>query len=78
MHLILDGHGTVEIDGTRYDWQSGDCIALPIKSLGVEYQFFNLDAEKPARYLAATPNFFEVLGVDLGSTLEQLEDASSH
>jgi gentisate 1,2-dioxygenase len=77
VHFILDGHGTVEVDGLRYEWAPGDCIALPIKSCGVEYQFFNLDAQKPARYLAATPNFFEVLGVDLGSAFEQLEDAPS-
>jgi gentisate 1,2-dioxygenase len=74
VHYVLDGHGVVEIDGARYEWSAGDCIALPIKSSGVEYQFFNLDAENPARYLAATPNFFEVLGVDLGSSFEQLED----
>ncbi|MBI2231017.1 MAG: hypothetical protein HYU46_18195 [Deltaproteobacteria bacterium] len=48
---------------------------MPIKSFGVEFQFFNLDDQKPVRYLAATPNFFDVLGVDLGSTFEQLEDA---
>jgi uncharacterized cupin superfamily protein len=77
VHVVLEGHGIVEVDGARYDWQSGDCIALPIKSLGVEYQFFNSDAARPARYLAAAPNFFEVLGVDLGSAFEQLEDAPS-
>lgn len=76
VHFILDGHGAVEVDGVRYEWEAGDCVALPIKSLGVEYQFFNLDAQNPARYLAAAPNFFEVLGVDLGSSFEQLEDAS--
>jgi hypothetical protein len=37
---------------------------------------FNLDRQNPARYLAATPNFFEALGVDLASSFEQLEDAS--
>ncbi len=75
MYYILDGRGAVEVDGTRYVWEAGDCIALPIKGLGVEYQFFNLDHDRPARYLAATPNFFETLGVDLGSSFEQLEDA---
>ena len=65
------------MEGKTYEWEPGDCIALPIKSSGVEYQFFNLDGHTPARYLAVTPNLFEVLGVDLGSTFEQLEDASS-
>ena len=77
VHYVLDGHGAVEIDGTRHEWSAGDCIALPIRHSGIEYQFFNLDSQNPARYLAATPNFFEVLGVDLGSTFEQLEDAES-
>jgi len=75
VHYVLDGHGAVVIDGTRHELSAGDCIALPIKSFGVEFQFFNLDDQKPVRYLAATPNFFDVLGVDLGSTFEQLEDA---
>ncbi|HZD39903.1 MAG TPA: cupin domain-containing protein, partial [Terriglobales bacterium] len=26
VHLILDGHGAIEIDGISYDWQTGDCI----------------------------------------------------
>lgn len=77
VHYILAGRGAAEIDGNRYEWETGDCIALPIKSEGVVYQFFNLDAKTPARYLVVTPNFFEVLGVDLGSAFEQLEDASS-
>ena len=75
VHYILDGRGAVDVDGTRYQWEQGDCVALPLKSFGVEYQFLNLDAENPARYLTVTPNFFEVLGVDLGSSFEQLEDA---
>jgi len=63
------------VDGKRYEWEAGDCVALPIKTSGVEYQFFNLDGEKPARYLAAAPNLLEVLGADLGSAFEQLEEA---
>lgn len=77
VHYMLTGRGTVEVDAKRYAWETGDCVALPIKSDGVEYQFFNGDAKAPARYLVVTPNLFEVLGVDLGSTFEQIEDASS-
>jgi gentisate 1,2-dioxygenase len=76
VHYILDGRGAVEIDAKTYEWESGDCVALPLKRDGVEYQFFNRDAAAPARFVVATPNFFEVLGVDLGSAFEQLEDAS--
>ncbi|HBA39376.1 MAG: hypothetical protein A2W10_05745 [Deltaproteobacteria bacterium RBG_16_55_12] len=75
VYYVLDGRGAVDVDGTRYQWEQGDCIALPLKNFGVEYQFFNLDGQNPARYLTVTPNFFEVLGVDLGSSFEQLEDA---
>ena len=75
VHIIIEGHGAVEVDGVSYEWEAGDCVALPIKSFGVEYQFINLDSQNPARYLAAAPNFFEALGVDLGSSFEQLEDA---
>ena len=60
---------------SQHQWEQGDCIALPLKNFGVEYQFFNFDGQNPARYLTVTPNFFEVLGVDLGSSFEQLEDA---
>jgi hypothetical protein len=42
----------------------------------VEYQFFNTDKKKTARFVAATPNLFEVLGVDMGTRFEQLESAS--
>lgn len=77
VHYMLAGRGTAEVDGKRYPWETGDCVALPIKSEGVEYQFFNPDAKAPARYLVMAPNFFELLGVDLGSTFEQIEDASS-
>ncbi|MDP6560376.1 MAG: cupin domain-containing protein [Candidatus Binatia bacterium] len=77
VHYILEGHGEVEIDGTRHEWEPGDCIALPIKSTGVRYQFFNPDSRRSARYAMGTPNFFEILGVDLGSSFEQLEDAGS-
>jgi hypothetical protein len=51
-------------------------VGLPILSRPVEYQFFNTDKKKPARYIAATPNLFEVLGVDMGTRFEQLENAS--
>ena len=36
----------------------------------------NTDKKRVARYIAATPNLFEVLGVDMGTRFEQLENAS--
>jgi hypothetical protein len=53
-----------------------DCIALPIKHRGVEYQFHNLDPDRPCRFIAGSPNFYEILGLDMGSEFEQLEEGS--
>lgn len=37
-------------------------------------QHFNSDANRPARFVGVQP-YLEGLGADLGSSLEQLEDA---
>ncbi len=46
---------------TRYDWQQGDTIYIPINVL---HQHFNLDIEKPARFLTATSRIPEYAGMD--------------
>jgi gentisate 1,2-dioxygenase len=75
-HVVLNGRMTAAVDGQRYDCEQLDCIALPIKHRGVEYQFFNPDPRVPCRFIAGSPNFYEILGVDMGSEFEQLEKAS--
>lgn len=75
-HYMLQGKGYVVVNGKRHSWTQGDCVGLPILSRPVEYQFFNTDKKRAARYIAATPNLFEVLGVDMGTRFEQLEPAS--
>jgi gentisate 1,2-dioxygenase len=75
-HVVLNGRMTAVVDGKRYDCDELDCIALPIKHRGVEYQFFNSDPSVPCRFIAGSPNFYEILGVDMGSEFEQLENAS--
>lgn len=50
--FILEGKGYTTIDGVRYDWEEGDLAVLPIKAGGVEHQHFNLDPDKPSRWLA--------------------------
>ena len=40
-HVVLSGRMVAVVDGKRYECETGDCIALPIKHRGVEYQFFN-------------------------------------
>ena len=73
VHYILEGKGFTVIDGSRYDWEAGDVMVLPVKQEGVEFQHFNVDPGSPARFIAAEPNFFDALGVDMGSGFEQLE-----
>ena len=74
-HVVLSGRMTAVVDGKRYECGELDCIALPIKHRGVEYQFFNPDPDRPCRFIAGSPNFYEILGVDMGSEFEQLEEA---
>jgi gentisate 1,2-dioxygenase len=76
VHYMLEGKGYVVVDGKKLGWAKGDCVGLPILSRPVEYQFFNTDKKQAARFVAATPNLFEVLGVDMGTRFEQLESAS--
>ncbi len=74
-HVVLSGRMTAVVDGKSYECEELDCIALPIKHRGVEYQFFNPDPDRPCRFIAGSPNFYEILGVDMGSEFEQLEEA---
>lgn len=78
VHYMLDGKGYVVVNGKTHSWVKGDCVGLPILSRPVEYQFFNTDKKRAARFIAATPNLFEVLGVDMGTRFEQLEPASRY
>jgi len=76
VHYMLEGKGYVVVNGKKHAWTKGDCVGLPILSRPVEYQFYNTDKKRVARFVAATPNLFEVLGVDMGTRFEQLESAS--
>jgi quercetin dioxygenase-like cupin family protein len=49
---VIDGKGYSVVDGERVDWEKGDLVLLPMKPQGVEHQHFNLDAEKPALWMA--------------------------
>jgi gentisate 1,2-dioxygenase len=76
IHYFLEGRGYTIADGKRIDWESGDFLILTNKPDGTVHQHFNLDALKPARFIAAEPNLFDALGPDQGSGFEQLENAS--
>jgi gentisate 1,2-dioxygenase len=78
VHYILAGRGFSMVDGQRHDWVAGDCLALPCRVGGVEYQHFNASTTEPARFVAMTPNVYDVLGPDAGARLEQLEVAPEY
>jgi mannose-6-phosphate isomerase-like protein (cupin superfamily) len=78
VHYVLEGRGYTEIDGVKYEWEKGDMILLPIRPRGVVFQHFNTDPENRARLIAAEPNWFDALGVDLGSGFEQLENSPDY
>lgn len=78
VHFIIQGKGYTILDDVRHDWEGGDCVVLPVKPEGVTYQHFNADLEKPVRFIAAMPNLFDALGVDMGTGFEELEIAPEY
>ncbi len=50
--FVIEGEGYTVVDGTRYDWEAGDLIVLPVKPGGCEHQHFNTDPNKPALWIA--------------------------
>ncbi|MDO8637733.1 MAG: cupin domain-containing protein [Dehalococcoidia bacterium] len=75
VHYVLEGKGYTVVDGVKHDWEKGDVILLPIKPNGVVFQHFNSDTKNKARLVAAEPNWTDALGVDLGASFEQVENA---
>jgi quercetin dioxygenase-like cupin family protein len=75
VHYILEGEGYTIINGSRHEWKKGDVIAFPFLPAGVDYQHFNSDPQRVVRFIASIPNFYDALGMDLGSRLEQIENA---
>ncbi len=53
---------------TRYDWQQGDTIYVPVN---VDHQHVNLDVERPARFICATSRIPDY------ASLDRLEDSPS-
>lgn len=50
--FVVAGKGYTVVDGVRNDWEEGDLILLPLKPGGAEHQHFNVDPQKPARWVA--------------------------
>ncbi len=72
---ILEGKGYTLLDGVRHDWQAEDLVNIPIRSEGVVVQHVNTDPRRPARFVSADLNLVDILGVDRGAELEQIEAA---
>ena len=72
MIVFLEGRGVSEVDGEQFEWEAGDALAVPVREAGVEICHHN-PHDEPSRFVCAWPNFPAVLGVDMGSGLEQLE-----
>jgi len=75
---VWEGRGYTEIDGTKHFWETGDVINLPLLTEGIVVQHFNIDPDSPVRLLYAQPNYAHMLGVDMGSGFEQLEDSPDY
>jgi gentisate 1,2-dioxygenase len=72
---ILEGRGYTLLDGLRHDWQAEDLVNIPIRSNGVVVQHVNLDLRHPVRFISADLNLVDILGVDRGAELDQVEPA---
>jgi gentisate 1,2-dioxygenase len=75
---VWEGRGYTEVAGKRHEWEAGDLINLPLVGEGLEVQHFNADPENRALLVAAQPNFSKMIGVDMGSGFEQLENAPEY
>lgn len=76
--MIVEGRGYTTVNGVKHTWETGDVINLPLRAKGIIVQHFNADPERPAKFVAAEPNWFECTSVDRGSGFEQLEDAPEY
>jgi len=74
---VVQGRGYTLLDGERHDWAAEDVINIPIRSKGVTVQHVNVDRREPALLISADLNLVDMLGVDRGAEMEQIEDAPS-
>jgi gentisate 1,2-dioxygenase len=72
---ILEGKGYTLLDGVRHDWQAEDLVNIPIRAQGVVVQHVNADPRRRVRFVSADLNLVDMLGVERGAELEQIEAA---
>jgi gentisate 1,2-dioxygenase len=75
---IMQGHGFTLLDGVRHDWEAEDVVNIPIRTDGVVVQHVNLDPNEPVVFLCADLNLIDLLGVDRGAELDQVESAPDY
>ena len=75
---VIEGRGHTLIDGVKHPWKAGDVINLPLRRDGIVVQHFNLEKDKPAKFICVEPNWFACTTVDRSSGYEQLENAPEY
>ncbi len=70
--FILEGEGTTDVDGKKYDWEKWDLVILPVKPNGCEHHHVNKEPGKPAKWMAFQYNPFNK---PLGNMFEQVKDS---
>jgi gentisate 1,2-dioxygenase len=75
---IISGRGYTLLDGERYDWEAEDVVNIPIRANGVNVQHVNIDRHDPVVFVQAEINLMDMLGVDRGAELEQVEVAPDY
>lgn len=73
--FILEGRGHSEIGKRTIKWGKYDYLGLPRVREGIVFQHFNDNPDEPAKLIVVEPNFYPILGVDMGGGFEQLEFA---
>lgn len=74
--MIVKGSGYSEINGERFDWKVRDVLQLPVLPGGSVFQHHNASESEPAELIACELNEVHRLGVDRGTTFEELEPAA--
>ena len=72
---IIKGRGYTLLDGERHDWGAEDVVNIPIRANGVHVQHVNIDRREAVVFVQAEINLMDMLGVDRGSEMEQVEVA---
>jgi gentisate 1,2-dioxygenase len=72
------GRGHTVLDGVRYNWVAGELIQLPLRRDGVTYQHFNDSDDEEVEIVAVEPNYVDALGLDKGSSYEEIENSPDY